>query len=346
MNLTFAWPWYLLAAALTPGVVWLVHGLLEARARRQLRQVAAAPLWADMLASVSYGRRWLRASLLALAVAAICLALARPQAGSTTLVVEQPKLDFIIGLDVSRSMLAEDMEGLSRLEVAKAGLSALLHTARGGQAGLIAFAGEAFISAPLTSDFAVIERQLEALAPHLISRQGTDLAQAIALAQRAFAKSNTSLDPAPKVLLLVTDGEELQGAAKQAAQEAVKDGIHLFTVGVGTPGGALVPVRDPNQPSHLRYAQNEFQREVISRLNEPMLRQLAASGGGHYLRLDPEGKNLAPFWKETVLPLAHSTTTSTWEVTLEYFQWPLAFALALLLGERLIPDRKSRSSSR
>lgn len=336
MNVTFVWPEYLFAAAIVPALVLLGHGLLEARTRRKLRQLAALPLWREMLASVSYQKRWLRAALLALASSAVLLAFARPQGEAQTIEMERPTVDLIIGLDISRSMLAEDMNERSRLEVAKAGIAALLESARGSRAGLIAFAGEAFVSAPITSDIAALSRHVEALSPHLITRQGTDLAQAISLAATTFAKA----DYPTKVLMLVTDGEELQGEALQVARRAASEGLRVFTIGVGSTTGARVPVRDPDQPSRVRYAQNEFQREVISRLNEPMLRQLAASGGGAYTRLNQRGEGMTELWETFVRPLAKTTDTTTMEAAQEYFQWPLAAALVLLLAERLITDRK------
>src|SRR5690606_23502635 len=113
----------------------------------------------------------------------------------------------------------------SRLDVAKEGLAALLDGARGGRAGLIAFAGEAFLSAPITADHEAVKRHLEALTPKIVARQGTDLAQAIRLARETFAKG----DYETKALVLVTDGEELQGEALVAAREAARDGLRVFT---------------------------------------------------------------------------------------------------------------------
>jgi Ca-activated chloride channel family protein len=137
----------------------------------------------------------------------------------------------------------------------------------------------------------------------------------------------------------VTDGEELQGEAVIAAREAARKGISLFTVGVGTSAGARIP--DRQNGGQLRFAQNEFRRDVLTRLNEHMLQQLAASGRGFYKPLGQEGRGLKEVWERGLQPLAKGTQTRPSKDMQEYFQWPLALALVLLLWEMLVSDRRN-----
>ncbi len=335
----FAYPWLLFALPLLPLVLLLLHRWSEARALRKLDAVIAPRLREQLLRSVDFGQRWWKAILFTLGLGGIAVAIARPQFGLKPMEVERSSVDFIVALDLSRSMLAEDVEGKSRLEAAKAGIGKLLDTLGSDRAGLIAFAGDAFLAAPVTQDHEAVKRNLAALDTGAIAKGGSDLAKAINLAVKTFEAGKYET----KALVLVTDGEELQGDAMVAARDASRKGMQIFTVGVGTPLGARIP--DRKQQGVARFAKNEFGNDVLTRLNERMLQQLAASGRGFYEPLGREGDGLVSTWRRGLEPLAKGTQTKQSKDMEEYFQFPLALALALILTEMLVSDRRKLVNS-
>jgi Ca-activated chloride channel family protein len=163
------------------------------------------------------------------------------------------------------------------------------------------------------------------------------MAKAIELALKTFDAGKYET----KALVIVTDGEELQGDAVVAARTAAQKGMKIFTVGVGSPAGTRI-AEQREGGGGVRYAKNEFGREVITRLNERMLQQLAASGSGFYEALGKGDTGLASVWRRGLEPLAKGTQTRQSKDLREYYQWPLALALALLLGEMLVSDRRQR----
>jgi Ca-activated chloride channel family protein len=330
----FAYPWLLFALPLLPLALLLLHRWSEARALRKLDAVIAPRLREQLLRSVDFTQRWWKAILFTLGLGGLAVAMARPQFGLKPMEVERSSVDFIIALDLSRSMLAEDVEGKPRLEAAKAGIEKLLDTLGSDRAGLIAFAGDAFLAAPVTLDHEAVNRNLAALDTGAIAKGGSDLAKAIHLAVKTFEAGKYET----KALVLVTDGEELQGDAMVAARDASRKGMQIFTVGVGTPLGARIPER--KQAGVARFAKNEFGNDVLTRLNERMLQQLAASGRGFYEPLGREGDGLVSTWRRGLEPLAKGTQTKQSKDMEEYFQFPLGLALVLLLTEMLVSDRR------
>lgn len=333
----FALPWFLAAAAVAPLLVLLLHRWSERRAQKKLRSLISPRLKEQLLRTVDFGKRWRRVILFALSLAALLVAVARPQFGFKPMEVERSSVDFIVALDLSRSMLAEDMENKARLEAAKAGVSNLLDRIGSDRAGLIAFAGEAFLAAPVTQDHEAVKRNLAALNTDSIAKQGSDMAKAIELAAKTFENGKYET----KALVIVTDGEELQGDAIVAARAASQKGLTLFTVGVGSAIGARIPAKKDSS-GVARFSKNEFGNEVVTRLNERVLQQLAASGKGFYEPLGKDGAGLVNTWRRGLEPLAKGTQTKQSKDLEEYFQWPLALALLLLLAEMLVSDRRNQ----
>ena len=336
----FAWPLVLIAAAVIPLLLVLLHRRSETRARRKLGGIIAPRLREQLLRSVDFGKRWRKVFIFAASIAALLIAVARPQMGLQTVEVERSSVDFIIALDLSRSMLAEDVEGKARLEAAKTGIATLLDRLDSDRAGLIAFAGDAFLAAPVTQDHEAVKRNLAELNTNSIAKQGSDLAKAIKLATETFEAGKYET----KALVLVTDGEELQGDAVIGAREAAVKGVRIFTVGVGSGIGARIPEKKDNT-GIAKFAKNEFGRDVTTRLNERMLQQLASTGHGFYEPLGKDAAGLISTWHRGLEPLAKGTQSKPSKDLQEYFQWPLAFAIGLLLWEMLVTDRRNQSNT-
>jgi Ca-activated chloride channel family protein len=248
-------------------------------------------------------------------------------------------VDLMIALDISKSMLAEDAV-TNRLNAAKSAILRLLDRPSGDRVGLIAFAGEPILMAPVTQDHQAVVRSVEALTTTAISKPGSDIAAALKLAVRSFDEKQQS----GKAIVLISDGEELQGDAIVAAREVATKGVSIFTVGVGSTTGARIVDRQPqrNDRPQLepRYAKNEFGQEVVSRLNERVLQQIAASGRGFYVALGDEGQGLLNVNERGLAPLARGTEVRKSKDMREFFQVPLGLCVVLLLWEMLVNERR------
>ena len=203
----------------------------------KLRRFVAARLLPQLAGTVNRTRRIMRFILLLLVLALVIVSLARPRWGYAFDEVKRKGLDLLLAVDVSRSMLSNDVQP-SRLERVKLATQDLLNELQGDRVGLIAFAGKAFLQAPLTIDYDAAVDSINELDTKIIPEGGTNISDAIALATRTFGKSATG----NRALIIFTDGEELSGDAVRAAKAAADAGVRIFTVGVGTPAGSLIPI--------------------------------------------------------------------------------------------------------
>ena len=326
--------------------LWLIAGLaagllLGWRYRRFDRQqhtaltTFASPHLLDRLTrSVSAGRRQWKHALVIAGVAGLFVALARPQAGYRWEETHRKGLDILFAVDTSKSMLAQDVKP-DRLTRAKLAVSDLVDKLNGDSVGLIAFAGEAFLQSPVTLDYDAFHEALNALDTSVIPRGGTDIACAIGEAQTAFHAEKDH----DKILVLVTDGEDLEGNAVTAAEAAAKDGVKIFTVGVGSATGELIPV--PAENGGTEFAKDAAGQFVKSRLDETMLKKIATVTGGMYQPLGQQGEGLTAIYRQGLAPFQrHELAARQHRVYLEQFQWPLLAALGCLLAELLIGTRK------
>jgi len=299
------------------------------RARRKLlTQFVEARLLATLTVGLSPRRREIRFALVIVAVALLIATMARPQHGFDLEEVEQRGLDIVVAVDTSKSMLATDIAP-NRLGRAKLAALELMQKAATDRLGLVAFAGDAFLECPLTIDNTAFQQTVQALDVNSIPEGGTAIAAAINTALTAFKEKGHY-----RALVLLTDGEDNDEGALEAAQAAAKEGLKIFTVGIGTTEGALLDpnlVRDPDGNA------------VKSHLNEPLLKQLAAAAGGFYLPL--RGADTMDLLYEhglAPLPKAEGKGKMVRRYH-EQFQWWLAAAMLLLLAEMFFPERRSAS---
>src|SRR5713226_4074324 len=246
--------------------------------RRLITRFVQSRLLANLTVGVSATRLKIRLALLIAAVGLLVITLARPQWGFDWEEAKQRGLDVVVAIDTSRSMLAEDVAP-NRLARAKLAALDLKKLARTDRVGLVAFAGSAFLQCPLSFDDEAFRQSVNALDVNIIPQGGTAVAEAIQSAQAAFKDKNDNY----KVLVLFTDGEDHDGHALEAARGAAKDGLCIFTVGVGTPNGELLRITDARGRSD--YIKDEQGNVVKSHLNEQLLQQMAQATGGFYLRL-------------------------------------------------------------
>ena len=216
-------------------------------------------------------------------VALIVVALARPQWGSEIEIVEQRGVQLMVALDVSRSMLSEDVKP-TRLDRAKLEISDLISRLSGDTIGIVLFSGASFIQFPLTADYATARTYMNSAGPHMITRQGTVIGEAIVTAMGGFNDQRVS----QKVIVIMTDGENHEGDPVEAARQAAAEGAVIYTVGFGSPDGVPVAVYD-EQGEVIGYRQDAEGRPVLSRLDEDALQRIAEAGGGRYFRADDPG---------------------------------------------------------
>ena len=265
------------------------------------------------------------------AMAMVIFMLAQPQFGSKMETVKRQGIETVVALDVSNSMMAEDVTP-SRLAKSKRLVSRLVETFNNDKVALIVFAGEAFTQLPITSDYVSAKMFLESISPSLISTQGTDVRAAIDLALKSF----TPNEGVGRAIVLITDGENHEGGAIEAAKEAAEKGVHVFVLGVGSPDGAPIPVE----------GSNEFRRDkdgnvVVTRLNEDMCREIARAGNGMYVRVD-NTNNAERALNAEINKLAKADVeTQVFTEFDEQFQVLAWLALIFLAVEAMLLDRKN-----
>lgn len=286
--MSFGQPVFLGLALLLPLLAGLAIWLYAAR-RRRVAESLGDPALVQRIAGLDL-TRFPRGRLLLVAgaAAAIGVAAADPRWGTRVTEQQSSSLNIVFALDVSKSMLAEDVEP-SRLEQERVLARRLLRDLPGDRLGLVAFAGRAYTLSPLTIDHGALNLYVDALDPEIVSQGGSSLAAALVQATDLARGSEESAGQ--RVVLLVSDGEALEDREQviAAADRAARAGVTVFTVGVGTPAGATIPERDPVTGRVMDFKRDETGEIVVSRLDETLLREIADRSGGTFLRLDQAG---------------------------------------------------------
>lgn len=324
-----------------PHVLWLLLVVSPAllaflwwaarKRQRLLLQFIQSRLLPDMTVGISADREQWRIVLLFCAVTILLVTLARPQWGFSWQEAKQKGLDIIIAIDTSKSMLAEDVAP-NRLARAKLAAIDLMQTAKSDRLGLVAFAGGAFLQCPLTIDDSAFRQSVDILDVDTLPQGGTSLSEAITTAQAAFKKGDGY-----KVLVLFTDGEDHDSNAIEAARRAAEDGMRIFTIGIGSPEGELLRVRDAK--GRVDYVRDNSGNVVKSRLNEDILKEIAAAGNGFYLPMRG-AKVVETLYENGLEPLPKSESDAKlYKQYHEHYHWLLLVAMVLLIVEILLPNR-------
>ena len=272
--LRFEDPIYLWLLWMLPVLV-LVRFIGWRRRRAKLRKFSDPELLKALMPNVSSYRPTVKFGLLLAALALLILMVARPQMGSKISHDKRQGIETIICLDISNSMLAEDVVP-SRLDKSKMLIENLVDNFSNDKIGLIVFAGDAFVQLPITSDYVSAKMFLQNISPSLIQTQGTNIAQAISLASKSF----TQQENIGRAIIVITDGENHEVGAQDAAQMANKKGINVFILGIGNAKGAPIPMGDGS------YLTDNAGNTVMTALNEQMCRELAQAGKGQYIHVD------------------------------------------------------------
>ena len=271
----FGEPIYLYLLLIVPFLV-VFYLYTNYRRRKRLRQYGDPELMAHLMPNVSKYRPDVKFWLVTAALVMVIFMLARPQFGSKMETVKRQGVETVVALDISNSMLAQDVTP-SRLEKSKKLVSRLVETFNNDKVAMIVFAGEAFTQLPITSDYISAKMFFETISPSLITTQGTDIRGAIDLAMKSF----TPNEGVGRAIVLRTDGENHEGGAVEAAQQAAEKGVRVFVLGVGSPDGSPIPVEGTND-----FRRDKDGNVVVTKLNEQMCQKIAKAGNGMYVRVD------------------------------------------------------------
>lgn len=331
--LTFARPLWLYAGPLVCALMAWLFTRFDRRREADLAKLVH-PRFRTRLLPGSSPRLILTKRLLWLACLVLLFtAAAGPQKGFEFREVKRRGIDILFAIDTSRSMLAEDLTP-NRLERARLGIHDFISRLEGDRVGLIPFAGSAYALCPLTSDYEAFRESLDALDTDLIPKQGTDVASAINEAARLFDEQGNN----HRILVLITDGEDLQGDAIDTAREQAKKGMTIYPVGVGSPDGVTIPIQLPN--GRRDFIRDQAGAPVTTKLDEATLRKIAEAANGFYVPMGRGAEGLDTIYREKLRLVPKNEIEARMEkIPMERYEWPLALALLCLLMEFLLPNR-------
>jgi Ca-activated chloride channel homolog len=328
----FEHPYYLYFLLLIPVIVMLSE-INQFYGKSAKKSVAEETLLRRLMPGWQKSRKRIRFFLFLLAVAFMILALANPQWSGKREKITVTSSDIFIALDISRSMMVEDLPP-NRLERAKKVVESLVEALKGNRIGLILFAGDAFIQVPLTTDYAAVLLTLKSAHPDQIIHQGTAISESLEIAQKSFSEGEKH----QRAIILVTDGEDHDGDAISKARDVYEDGMLIFTIGVGSGEGGFVP--ETSYSGSVVYKKDEEGKFVKSRVNEELLRDLATAGKGDYFNV-LEGDSLVEKLTMQLERLEKREMEQRSFTAYEsYFGFLLILALVMLIAEFFWPEKK------
>src|SRR5881398_2079431 len=331
--MNFGAPQWFWALAVLPLLIGL-YIRAERRSALHLREFVSPRLLPQLAGNVDRMRRAIRFGFVLLSLALAITALAKPRWGYTYEDLKRRGLDLLFAIDTSRSMLS-NVVAPNRLERVKLAAQDLITELQGDRAGLIAFAGRAFLQAPLTIDYEAAVESINDLDTKTIPEGGTNISEAINLAVKTFGKSAAG----NRALIIFTDGEELNGDAAKTAKSAADAGVRIFTVGVGTPQGSLIPLKSDDGGT--AFVKDSAGQVVKSKLDEKRLREIAQATGGFYLNLDDGPRKMSQLYAQGLASMtAADIDARLGRRPIERYEWPLGAAILALTMSILIGERK------
>ena len=323
--LYFFWVAALAAALFALEITW---------SRKALARLVSTPIIPKVVKGYSGRRKILKRALVVACIALLVLAWAMPRIGMGMRTVSRQGADVVVALDLSSSMMAEDVKP-NRLDAAKRAAETLISRLGGNRIALVGFADDGFIYCPLTLDESAVMMFLDYLGPKVVVDQGTDLGNAIAKSLEALKISTGK----GRAIILVTDGEDHGGSVAQAIKEAKSRNVMVYTLGVGTESGEPIPVFDARGGVN-GYKRDKSDNVVVSRLNLPLLREIAGGTGGESLVLGPGTREITKIVSGIEGIQKGTLEQRSFEHYAELFQFPVGLALLLLVGEALVAERR------
>jgi len=329
----FANPEYLYLLLLLPAMI-IIFIISNIRRKKAIKRIGDQRLVSNLLPEYSESRPIIKFFLISLAVIMSVIVLARPQFGSKIEDVKKQGVEVIIALDVSNSMLAEDIQP-NRLTRAKQAISRLVDNLDNDKIGLIVFAGDAYTQIPVTTDYVSAKMFLSSIGPEMVPKQGTAIGAAISLAMKSFSPGENK----SKAMIIITDGENHEDDPVPVAEEASKAGIIIHTIGIGSEQGVPVPVITGG---HKDYLKDVDGNTVITKLDEDILKKIALSTNGNYVRANNSNIGLDEIFGQIRKMKKQELESTIYTEYNDQFQIFAAIALFLLIVEFIIMDRKNR----
>ncbi|MDO4229495.1 MAG: VWA domain-containing protein [Capnocytophaga sp.] len=312
----------------------LIFSISQIRKRSKQKQFGDEKLLKRLAPDRSRFKPWVKFSLLALVIILLSIALANPKIGTKIETVKREGVDVVFAIDVSKSMLAEDVAP-NRLEKAKRLVFETFNQLKGDRIGIVAYAASAYPQLPLTTDHSAAKMFLQSMNTDMLSSQGTAIQEAIRLGSSFFDENL----PTARILIIISDGEDHEMGATEIASQALSQGVNIYTIGVGTEKGGPIPIKNGNNQTYKRDQNGEV---VITQLNKNLLQQIAQNAGGKYINGDNTKDAV-----EQITKIIDGTEKSEFEIQkfVDYkdqFQWFLATALFLLILDLFIFERKTQ----
>jgi Ca-activated chloride channel homolog len=329
----FANPDYLYLLLLLPAVI-LLYIINLIRKKKALKRLGDINLVSRLVPEMSRIRPAIKFIMQLVAVSALIIVLARPQFGSKIEDVKKQGVEVIIALDVSNSMLAEDIQP-DRLTRAKQAISRLVDNLNNDKIGLIVFAGDAYIQIPVTTDYISAKMFLSTINPNMVPKQGTAIGAAISLGVRSFSPGEGK----SKAMIIITDGENHEDDPVKEAEEATKTGIIIHTIGIGSTEGVPIPVIINGKKDYLKDADGNT---VITKLDEEILKKIALSSGGNYVRASNSNIGLDEIFNEIKKMKKQDLESTMYTEYNDQFPIFAALAMLLLMADFIIMERKNR----
>jgi Ca-activated chloride channel family protein len=329
----FANPDFLYLLLLLPAVI-LLYIINAIRKKKALRRLGDINLVSRLVPEMSRIRPAIKFIMELVAVSALIIALARPQFGSKIEDVRKQGVEVIIALDVSNSMLAEDIQP-DRLTRAKQAISRLVDNLDNDKIGLIVFAGDAYIQIPVTTDYISAKMFLSTINPNMVPKQGTAIGAAIGLGIRSFSPGEGK----SKAMIIITDGENHEDDPVKEAEEATKAGIIIHTIGIGSTEGVPIPVIINGKKDYLKDAEGNT---VITKLDEEILKKIALSTGGNYVRASNSNIGLDEIFSGIKKMKKQELESTMYTEYNDQFPIFAALAMLLLMADFIIMERKNR----
>jgi Ca-activated chloride channel family protein len=303
--------------------------------KRQLSDFGNIDLIRQLMPGVSYRRGWIKLIIFLFAYSLIIVGIARPQFGSKLTESKRKGIEIIIALDVSNSMIAQDIQP-NRLERAKQAISRLVDQLSNDRIGLIVFAGDAYVQLPVTNDYTSAKMFLSSISPGIVPKQGTAIGTAINLAVSSFSPQEET----NKVIIVISDGENHEDDPFEAAKRASEKGIVVHAIGIGSPQGAPIPI--PSNRGSQDFLRDKDGNVVVTRLDEETLSKVALSSGGKYIRATNSQIGLLPLFEEINRMERAEFKEKKFSEYDDQFQYLFALALVFLLIEFFVLERRNR----
>ena len=321
-------------------VLWILFSLAMRWKRKALQKFGDPELIQELLPFASRARAVFKFVLLLLVVILIVMGIANPQIGSKMEEVKREGVDLIIAVDLSNSMLAEDIKP-NRLERAKQAISKLIDKLQGDRIGLVVFGGEAFVQLPITTDYSAAKLFLSTLSVDVMPTQGTAIGDAIELSMKSFGQEEEELTGAKnRAIIIITDGENHEEGVIEAATAASESGIVIHRIGMGLSKGAPIPIY--RYGTQVGFRKDKDGGAIITKLNELMLQQIAAAGNGSYIRANNVQSGLGILFAELNKMEKVKFGSKVFTDYEDRFQYFLMAAIILLILEFFISERKSK----